>query len=347
MRTLEARITDVRRVVEAARDVVAHRGPLISAIVESTGLSVAGVELALTKHLELEPTEDELRSLVGRAGDASRVAVILSANVFVGALRAVAIARAASPHVAVRPSRRDPTFARALIASAKDPAIRLDEDLDVGDVSEGEIHIYGHDTSIADVQQRARAGVRVVGHGSGMGIAWVSSRADLPTAARQLADDVIVFDQRGCLSPRAVLVEGRAERADALADALHGELERLDVLVPRGPVPADERAAADRYVATMTYAGRALVGTDHAIGVAPPGAPMIPCPAYRHVHVASCTTEKEAVAWLDPLSRSVVAFGSDDEDAARRLAPPWARLSVLGRMQRPALDGPVDLRGLV
>ena len=343
-RSVERRIGDVRAIVRAARAVVDLREALVPAIAESTGLSTQGVELALTKHLELDPTDDELRSLVRWAGDASHVAVILSANVFVGALRAIALARAASSDVVVRPSRRDPAFARALVDAIADPEVRLDEAFDVASFQDGEIHIYGHDATIADVRSRARPGVRVVGHGSGTGIAWISAGADLALAARGLADDVVVFDQRGCLSPRMALVEGPLERADAFADALHDALERLELAVPRGPLPADERAASDRYVATMTYACRALVGTTHAIGVAPPGAPLIPCPAYRHVHVVSCPTERDAATFLEPIAGSIVSVGSDDDQAARRLAPSWARRSPLGQMQRPRLDGPVDLR---
>ncbi|MBN9160252.1 MAG: hypothetical protein BGO98_28995 [Myxococcales bacterium 68-20] len=348
-RSVETRIAEVRAVALAARAVVDRRDELTAAIVESTGLSAAGVELALTRHLELDASDAELRRLVAQAGDASRVAVILSANVFVGALRAVAIARAASADVVVRPSRRDPTFARALVEAASDPAIRLDEGLDVARVEEGEIHVYGHDATIADIRARLRPNVRLVGHGSGMGVAWITRGADLAVSARGLAEDVVAFDQRGCLSPRIALVEEgttrTSSRADAFAEALHGELERFGIEIPRGPLPAEERAASDRYVATMTYACRALVGTQHAIGIAPPGAPMVPCPAYRHVHVAACTTEDDALALLEPLARSIVAFGSDDEASARRLAPKWARVSALGRMQRPRLDGPVDLRG--
>ena len=344
VRSAEVRIQDVRAIVRAARAVVGFRAALRDALVESSGLSGAGVELALTQHLELDPTDEELRRLVAHAGEASRVAVILSSNVFVGGLRALALARAASTHVVVRPSRRDPTFARALVEAAGDPALVLDESLDVGTVEEGEIHVYGHDATIADIRARARPGVRVVGHGSGMGVAFISAAAALSEAARGLAEDVVPFDQRGCLSPRVALVEGPATRADAFAEALHEELERLDLLVPRGPLPAEERAASDRYVGTMTYACRALVGTQHAVGVAPPGAPMIPCPAYRHVHVASCPTEADARSSIEPLSRGIVAVGSDDVEAARRLAPPWARVSSLGRMQKPPLDGPVDLR---
>ncbi len=338
-RSTAERIADVRRIVSAATRLVADRASLVPAIVASTGLSEAGVELALTKHLELEPTDDELVRLVALAGDAPRVSVILSANVFVGALRAIALARAAAEDVVVRPSRRDPAFARALVEAAADPGLQLVDDLDVASVGEGEIHIYGHDATIADV--RARSRVRVVGHGSGLGAAWISARADLATAAHELAEDVVVFDQRGCLSPRLALVEGRA---DAFADALHVELEALGLRIPRGGLPAEERAASERYVATMAYAGRALVGTAHVVGVAPPGAPMIAAPAYRHVHVVGCADEAEAMAILAPLTPSLVALGSDDVDAARRLAPQWARVSLLGEMQRPPLDGPVDLR---
>jgi hypothetical protein len=339
-RTSGERVDDVKKLLAAARSVVERRSAIIPAIVESTGLSPEGVELALTRSLELEATDGELASLVTVAGDAPSVAVILSANVFVGALRAIALARAASQRVIVRPSRRDPAFARALVEATRDPAITIDETFDVASLDEGEIHVYGRDETIAEVRGSARVPVR--GHGAGMGVAWISGTADLAAAARELSSDVVLFDQRGCLSPRIALVCG--DRADAFAEALHEELERLDATIPRGVVPTDERAAGDRYVATMTYACRALVGRTHAVGVAPPGAPIVLPPPYRHVHVASCESSAAAKKLLEPLSRSIVAVGSDDVSGARALSPEHARISPLGRMQRPPLDGPVDLR---
>ncbi|MDB5216708.1 MAG: hypothetical protein JWO86_4635 [Myxococcaceae bacterium] len=346
-RSAAERIADVRRLQKAARNVIEQRGALVAAIVESTGLSAEGVELGLTKHVEVDAADAELSALVARAGDLSRVAVVLSANVFVGALRAVAIARAASDDVVVRPSRRDPAFARALVEAANalgDTHLRIVDDLDIASIEEGEIHVYGRDETIADMRKAARPGVRLRGHGSGMGVAWISAGADVDVAARGLADDVVVFDQRGCLSPRIALVLGDEGRASALADALHAELERLDVTVPRGAVPAEERAAAGRYVATMTYACRALVGSEHAIGIAPPGAPLVLPPPYRTVHVAACSSLEEAAKLLAPLAKGVVTIGSDDAASARMLAPSWARIAPLGMMQRPPLDGPVDLR---
>jgi acyl-CoA reductase-like NAD-dependent aldehyde dehydrogenase len=341
-RSQGARVDDVRSLLRAARKIVEDRAAIVPAIAESTGLSAEGVELALTRHLELDATDEDLTRLVERAGDAPGVVVILSANVFVGALRAVALARAAAEDVVVRPSRRDPTFARALVAAAGDPRLRLVDEVDVAAIETGEIHVYGRDDTIADV--RARAGVAVRGHGSGMGVAWVSSSATVELAAQGLADDVVVFDQRGCLSPRVAFVEGDEARAGIFAEALHEALERLDASIPRGDLPAEERAASDRYVATMTYACRARVGQDHAIGVAAEGAPLILPPPYRHVHVVACKSIDGARFALAPLERGVIAVGSDDPAAARALGPPWARCAPLGEMQRPPLDGPVDLR---
>ena len=220
--------------------------------------------------------------------------------------------------------------------------MRLDESLEVASIDDGEIHVYGHDETIAELRKQAR--VRVRGHGSGMGVAWISAIADLDEAARGLADDVVVFDQRGCLSPRIALVHGDEGRVAAFAAALHQELNRRAVTVPRGEVPKEERAAAGRYVATMTYACHALVGREHAIGVAPPGTPLVLPPPYRHVHVAPCASVDVAVRLLAPLTKGVVTMGSDDLEAARLLAPAWARVARLGAMQRPPLDGPVDLR---
>lgn len=343
-RTSASRTSDVLRLLRTARGIVERRGALTPALVASTGLSVAGVELALTKHLELDATNAELASLVRHAGDAKTVAVILSSNVFVGALRAIAIARAASEDVLVRPSRRDPAFARALVDAADDPAIRLDERFDVPSLPEGEIHVYGHDSTIADVRARALPGVRVVGHGSGMGIAWISGRADLASAAGDLAHDVVAFDQRGCLSPRIALVEGPQNRTDRFGELLHLALDDLARLVPRGVLPAEERAESERYIATMTYASRVLVGRDHVVGVAPSGAPLVASPSYRHVHVVAVPDEPSGSAFLAPIASALVAVGSDDLAAARRIAPRWARIGALGFMQRPRLDGPVDLR---
>ena len=61
-RSAAERIADVRRLQKAARNVVDNRGALVAAIVESTGLSPEGVELGLTKHVEVHATRRGARS---------------------------------------------------------------------------------------------------------------------------------------------------------------------------------------------------------------------------------------------------------------------------------------------
>lgn len=329
----------LRGLVDAASRLVANRTAIVPAIAEATGLTTEGVELALTKHLETDATDDELARLESTTPKASRVSVILSANVFVGALRAIAVALAAAPIVVVRPSRRDPTFARMLVSEANDATLSLVDELDVASVTDGEIHVYGRDDTIAGVRARAKPNVLVRGHGSGMGVAFVTELAQ----AKALAEDVVVFDQRGCLSPRIALVQGDDRHAVAFAEALHDELEAFDARVPRGQVPGDERAAIGNYVATMTYASRVLVGKSHGIGVAPHGAPLLLPPPYRHVHVAPVRDVADAAALLAPLVKGIAIIGAQDDALAKALGL-RVRTAPIGRMQRPPLDGPVDLR---
>jgi len=330
-RSLEERLTDVRRVLRGAASLVAARDSLVPDLVSSTGLSAEAVNLALDRHLETDATDEDLSRLIASAGDATSVHVILSANVFVGALRAIACARAASSRVVVRPSSRDPLFASALVRACNDPAISLVDSLEVGSVEEGEIHVYGRDETIARV--RAAARVRVRGHGAGMGVAFVAG--DLASAAVDLASDVIPFDQRGCLSPRIAFVRGDAA---AFARALHAALEEQGRHVPRGTLSADELAEARRYADTIRFAGSLFAGTSHLVGVA---SSLVLPPPGRHVHIMPLPNAPD----LSSISRSVVAVGLSPAAAEMRaLAPPHARISPLGSMQRPPLDGPVDLR---
>ena len=334
---------DVWRVIEAARAVAKERAGIVPALVESTGLSREGVELGFDRHLELAPSEGEIDALVAGAGEAKHVVVILSANVFVAPLRAIAIARAASPSVVVRPSRREPHFARALVERARDPGLTLADEVDLGRLFGGEVHVYGRDATIASVRAKVGERIRVRGHGAGMGIAVVGRGAAVKDAARALAADVIAFDQRGCLSPRVVFVEGEG-RADALAEALDVALSDANARVPRGDLAADERAEGARYAETMAFAGKTFAGAGHLIGLAPRGAPIAVPPPGRHVHVAPVRSLDEAAAVMAELAPVIVTVGSDAPERIVGLAPAHARIARLGEMQRPRLDGAVDRR---
>lgn len=336
-----ARIARVLRLIDAAHEATSDP-ELAARIASSTGLSREGVTLALAEHVELSPLPEELAALERATEAAESVHVILSANVFVAALRALAIATCAAPSVTVRPSSRDPHFAVALVRALRSPDVTLSEQ-SPADVTRGEIHVYGHDETVARVRSDAREGVVVRGHGAGMGVAIVSMDADLDAEAPLLARDVAVFDQRGCLSPRVVFVVD-GDRAHAFAEKLHASLESLRISLPRGSLAPDEASLAERYASTVAFAGTLNRGSAHMVGLA--STVLVP-PSGRHVHVVAVKDLGHARTLLAPLERAVVTVGSDSPRLARELAPPHARRAALGFMQRPPLDGPVDQRSSI
>jgi hypothetical protein len=140
------------------------------------------------------------------------------------------------------------------------------------------------------------------------------------------------------------LVEGDAARAVAFGQALHEEL--LASPIPRGELDAGARGELALYRASLESVGHFWEGPHHAVGVDPaPRALLLP-PAARVVHIAPASAET-APGLIEPWARYLTAVGADDNSevvGAIRACAPNARLSRLGAMQRPPLDGPVDRR---
>jgi hypothetical protein len=345
-RSVENRTADVRRMLACARTIYAQRSRVVPALVASTGLTAEGVELGFAS-LEQDATDAELRRLVSAAGARRHVHVVLSSNVFVAPLRALALARAAAERVTVRPSPRDPVLARALLEAldaAGDDAFSQVDERDVSQIEAQEIHVYGRDETIAAVRARARPGVVVRGHAAGMGVALLSRDAEPGPAAGALALDMVAFDQRGCLSPRLAVVLGGEARAAAFAGALHAALGGWAVRVPRGQLAADERAAARRWRDAVAFAGRVWEAEEHVVALVPESAAGYVPPPGRHLTVLAASSPEVAAAALAPLARAIVTVGTDAPLELAPLVPAHSRLSLLGTMQRPPLDGPVDRR---
>lgn len=329
----------VARVVTAA-GAVARDAALVPALVRSTGLSPAGVALALRDHLELAPSANEVARLITRAASAAHVHVILSANVFVGALRALACAVAAAPKVTVQTSSREPVFADALLAAIADPAISKSEREVVTTMTTGEVHVYGRHETIVAVRASAPPGLVVRAHGPGFGVAYIAPSDELAVAAGALASDVVVFDQRGCLSPRVAFVAGDAARAARFAKALASALETLAIHVPRGALTPDETAEGVRYVETMRFAGEACVGPSSVVGTS---RRFVLPPTGRCVHVVAVARGTDIVAALGDGLAFVTSVGTSEREVASSF-PAGVRIAALGQMQKPPFDGPVDLR---
>jgi hypothetical protein len=306
----------------------------------TAGLSELGIERALSSCLETHATPDELAALLQAAPPSPAAHVLLSGNVFVAALRALALGVAASERVFVRSSRRDPALVEALHALEPTAFERVTElDPQPGD----RVWAYGSDETMASVRHRLPAGVWLHAHGHGLGAVVVEAHPGLDVAAlaRPIALDTALFDQRGCLSPRVVCVVEGSFTARELAVALAAELEHLDQELPPGPKSLTQLAEARRRKDAATYAFEVL---DAGSGWVSCGDRLGVPPADRCLHVVST---RDPVATLTPIASYLTTLGVQASHLAegRFAAFKGARIAALGAMQRPPLDGPVDRRG--
>jgi hypothetical protein len=339
------RLERVRRLVEGARRLADPEDELGIAVRESlrstTGLSPAGIEAGLRDSLETQPSGSELQALCASVAAAPRVWVLLSANVFVAAHRAIACALAASPEVYVRPSRREPAFATALHAATGDLFRLVDE---LAPAPGDHVHAYGSDETLAELEQHLSPGVELWGHGSGFGAVAVYQADDLDALARGIALDTILFEQRGCASPRLIALASEVN-TQSFASALRRQLERLAREVPPADLPSAEIADLRwfREVASFVAEAQRSSGPASVFFQHDPALPLIP-PGARNLVVFTCTDPASALhAFGSSLTCVAVAGGPEHFEAVERVLP-RVRVCQPGRMQRPPFDGPLDLR---
>ena len=342
---IEAMLSIARRLRDARDPLgIAARERLFA----SACLSREGLELALSEHLETQASSAERARMCAWAGEAPRCHVVLSANVVTGAFRAILLGLLSAPVVFVKPSRRQPELAQMIVGELapvlKDGAISLVDTLSPGALDV--VHGYGSDTTMAAIARALPEGVRFRGHGSGFGVALIDEAADIDAAADALARDVVVFDQRGCLSPRVALVLGAPARGLAFARALHGALARFSRLVPVGE--RDNQNEVSAFAQIMLAIGDVFQERDHLVAFeAEPTAMSLP-PAARVVSVLSCTDLSAATSLMAPFCSWITSLGvasAEPLETFDALRPRGARLASVGSMQRPPLDGPVDERG--
>jgi hypothetical protein len=343
--TESAALLRVMRVVRAARRIADPADPLGERarreLPELTGLSLQGVEHGLSCCLETRPSEHELERLLSSVGAASGASVLLSANVFVAALRAIALALASSENVVVRASRREHLMAELLL-EASDGAFSLTDELtpSAGD----HVWAYGTDDTMAELRRTLPRGVVLHAHGAGIGVAFVEGGDPLSGAARALAEDMVAFDQRGCLSPRIAFVKGEVDEVRAFADELASALAEIETRIPRGKLAAEEAAAERRFRDALSYAGELIAAGSGALGIDVDGRLAIVAPVGRNLTIVRAF---ELERQLRPLAGMIAAAGvAERSELAASVSEllPAARLSPLGQMQRPPFDGPVDRR---
>jgi len=106
----------------------------------------------------------------------------------------------------------------------------------------------GSDETLLAIRSRLPAKTRFLGYGQRVSFGYVAREVlrdeDISKTVSQAADDVIAWDQNGCLSPHVFYVEERgAIESDEFAKRLAVELANRESSAPRGKISVAESAA--------------------------------------------------------------------------------------------------------
>ncbi len=106
----------------------------------------------------------------------------------------------------------------------------------------------GSDETLAAIRSRLPIKTRFVGYGHRVSLGFVAREVLSPLRAPQIAtratDDVVAWNQLGCLSPHVIYVQTGGEVSpERFAELLADELERREQTEPRGGLPVPHTAA--------------------------------------------------------------------------------------------------------
>ncbi len=228
----------------------------------------------------------------------------------------------------------------------------------------------GSDETLAAIRGRLPAKVRFLGYGQRVSFGFVTREVlreeEISRVVASVADDVIAWDQNGCLSPHVIYVEERgAVESDKFAELLAVELAKRESVEPRRKVSIEESAviASRRAICEVLAAHRADVkiwssqnSTAWTV-VFEHDVKFQFSPLNRFIYVKPVPDVAMVLQGADAVRDKVSTVGlSAPAGKARELAAQLAywgatRICPLGRMQHPPLtwrhDGRPPLGDLV
>jgi hypothetical protein len=193
----------------------------------------------------------------------------------------------------------------------------------------------GSDEVITEIRRRLPARVRFVPYGHKLSVAYVTrdslNKSGAEKIAGSVAEDIVAWNQLGCLSPHAVYVENGANIDTlAFAEILGGQLDLRESIEPRGVVSPQTSAAIT--TSRMFYEVRASADKETKVFASPGGT------AWTVIHEnspqlqASCLNRFIFVKPVDTVDEFVASVGNlHGQISTVGLAAPMARLQTISR----------------
>jgi hypothetical protein len=228
----------------------------------------------------------------------------------------------------------------------------------------------GSDETLAAIRSRLAGHVRFVGYGHRVSFSYITaemlSSFTLPKMVSAAADDIVAWDQLGCLSPHAIYVEtGGAIGPEKFAELLAAELAKRETTHPRGNLSFDEHSNITRrrgfYEVRASHSAETrcwFSPESTAWSVVFEAEPEFHASSLnRFIHVRPVINLDQLFLAIDKLRGKVSTVGLAAAGAsAQRIANQFAewgvtRICPIGKMQNPPLrwrhDGRPSLGELV
>jgi len=214
----------------------------------------------------------------------------------------------------------------------------------------------GSDETLAAIRAQLPAKVRLLGYGQRVSFGFVARELlrdeTVAETVAHAADDVVAWDQNGCLSPHVIYVEERgAVESDKFAQLLAVELAKREASEPRGKISLEAAAAiaSRRAIYETIVAHRA----DAKIWASPDSTAWTVVfehdvnfrfsPLHRFIYVKPVPDAAAVMPGVDEIHGKVSAVGiAAPPEKMRQLALRFARwgatrICPLGQMQNPLL----------
>ena len=228
----------------------------------------------------------------------------------------------------------------------------------------------GSDETLTAIRSKLPITTRFLGYGHRVSFGYVDSEVLSGRNAKEIAaaaaEDVIAWNQLGCLSPHVIYVQrGGDVMPRQFAELLAGELESREPTEPRGDLPAELAAgvASRRAIYEVraahsleTHMWRSTNSTAWTVVYEEDARFQMSC-LHRFIYVKAAADLTDALKSADAVRGKVSTVGlAAPDDKAQELVTQLARWGVtrvcpLGQMQNPPLtwrhDGRPTLGGLV
>jgi hypothetical protein len=211
----------------------------------------------------------------------STTLIISPSTVFAAAWQAATAVWLSGGSVVLRPSHREPVFARILsqsirkLAPGKLPIKIFNSRMPVSKEwvrshSIQNMVIYGTDETVRALHAKLGSVSRIIGFGTKVSLAVIPKTSHFHASAlfRKLAEDILLYDTQGCLSPQGIYVEeGGPIEPLKFGKQLANAISRLNARWPSHPHSIDplEEESFRQHWAFRSSQGKAKLLNRHVI----------------------------------------------------------------------------------